>query len=225
MIIHEMEQGTPEWLAARLGIPTASEMSRIITPAKGDLSKQCKAYAHQLVAETLLGRPLEKPPGDGPWAMRRGKELEPLARAQYARDNKIEIRTVGLVTTNDGRVGASPDALIIGERGGLEIKAVLDANHVGIWADGPGDDYKCQVQCSLAVCELAWWDLYAWHPNLPPVTRRFVRDESFITKMNAALIDFLAIRDELLARAEASSWKAREAEALPATFGAMKIAA
>lgn len=224
MKIIDVIQGSDEWLAARLGIPTASEFSRIITPTKGDLSKQCKAYAHQLVAETLLGRPLEKPPGT-PWAMLRGKELEPLARAQYARDNKVELRTVGLVTTDDGRVGASPDSLIVGARRGLEIKCVLDANHVGIWADGPGDDYRCQVQASLAICELSHWDLYAWHPTLPPVTLRYVRDEPYIAKMQEALIDFLAIRDELLARAKASDWAAREADPTLATFGALKAAA
>jgi hypothetical protein len=32
MIILDLEQGTPEWLQARLGIPTASNFGNIITP-------------------------------------------------------------------------------------------------------------------------------------------------------------------------------------------------
>jgi YqaJ-like viral recombinase domain len=228
--IIDCKQDTPEWFAARLGIPTASEFHKIITAAKGDLSKQASKYAHRLVAETLLGRSIEKPPGT-PWAMVRGKEMEPLAVQQYALDNKIEVRRVGFVTTDDGRVGASPDGLIAGTSGGLEIKCVLDDNHVGIWADGPGDDYKQQVQGNLAVAELEWWDLYAWHPDLPPITIRTYRDEPYIAKMGAALAEFLAMRDAMLAKAKADGWEARadiDLETLrthvgaPATFGAVR---
>lgn len=205
MKIIDCEQNTPEWIAARLGIPTASEFHRIITAVKGDLSKSARKYAAGLVAETLLGKPLEKPPGSL-WVMERGKLLEPLAIQQYGFVTDVEVRKVGLVTTDDGRVGGSPDGLIVGTRGGLEVKCTLDENHMSIFADGPGDDYKQQVQGNLAICELEWWDLYAYHPELPPVTIRTYRDEPFITKMGAALAEFLAIRDEMLAKARASGF-------------------
>lgn len=224
-IIHEaLAQGSEAWLAARLGLATASEFHRIITSAKGDLSKSAPKYAHALVAETLLRRPLARAPGT-PWAMARGTQFEPFARAEYARVNQVEVRQVGLVTTDDGRLGASPDGLIIGQPGGLEIKCLLDDHHVGFWAEGPGDDYRQQVQGNLAINELEWWDLYAWHPNLPPVTIRTYRDEPYIAKMGPALAAFLALRDDLLAKAAAAGWEAREAEPLPATFGALKVAA
>jgi len=38
VIIHEVEQNTPEWLTLRLGIPTASMFDKIVTPA-GKFSK------------------------------------------------------------------------------------------------------------------------------------------------------------------------------------------
>lgn len=205
MKIIDVEQNTPEWIAARLGIPTASEFHRIITAVKGDLSKSARKYAAGLVAETLLNKPLEKPPGSL-WVMERGKLLEPLAIQQYGFVTDAEVRRVGLVTTDDGRVGGSPDGLIVGTRGGLEVKCTLDENHMSIFADGPGDDYKQQVQGNLAICELEWWDLYAYHPELPPVTIRTYRDEPFIKKMGAALAEFLAIRDEMLERARASGF-------------------
>jgi hypothetical protein len=210
MIPHYMKQGTPEWLAIRLGKPTASEFHKIITAVKGDLSKSCRKYAAGLVAETLLGRPLEKPPGNL-WAAERGKQLEPLAVQQYSFTNDVEVKRLGFVTTDDGRVGCSPDGLIVGTRGGLEIKCVLDDNHMGIFFDGPGDDYKQQVQGNLATAELEWWDLYAYHPELPPVTIRTYRDEPYIAKMGAALTEFLAIRDEMLAKAMASGFFAERA--------------
>lgn len=224
MKIIDCEQGTPDWLAARLGKPTASEFHQIITAVRGDLSKSARKYAHQLVAETLLGRPLEKPTGT-PWAMARGTELEPLARAQYARDEKVEVRQVGFVTTDDGRVGASPDGLIVGKRGGLEIKCLLDASHVGIWTDGPGDDFKQQVQGNLAINELDYWDLYAWHPVLTPLKIRTYRDEPYILKMGIALAEFLAMRDELLAKVKNAGLATREPVAVPVTFGTIRAAA
>lgn len=212
MKIVDVIQNTPEWEAARLGIPTASEFRRIITAVKGDLSKSCREYAAGLVAETLLGKSLEKPPGNL-WAAERGKLLEPLAIQQYSFTNDVEVRRVGLVTTDDGRIGCSPDGLIVGAKGGLEVKCTLDEKHMSIFFDGPGDDYKQQVQASLAIAELDWWDLYAYHPELPPRTIRTYRDEPYIAKMGAALTEFLAIRDEMLARARASGFFANDNQA------------
>jgi hypothetical protein len=224
-IIHDVIQGSPEWLALRLGIPTASAFHKVITAVKGDLSKSARKYAQALVAETLLGHSLESQPST--WAMQRGKDLEPLARAAYARENNVEVRQVGFVTTNDGHVGASPDGLIVGARRGVEIKCLLDDSHFAAFIDGPGDDFKQQVQGNLGVCELAEWDLYLWHPNpnLKPITIRTLRDEPYITKMGVALAEFLVMRNEMLATAKAAGWGAVPGYTPPATFGAMRIAA
>jgi hypothetical protein len=211
MKIIECVQGSDAWLTARLGIPTASEFHKIITAVKGDLSKSARKYAHALVAETLLGRPLEKPPGT-PWAMVRGKELEPAALQQYSFTNDVDVRTVGFVTTDNGKAGCSPDGLIVGARGGLEIKCTLDETHMGILLDGPGEDYKQQVQGNLSIGELEWWDFYAYHPELPPVTIRTYRDDPYIAKMNAALTEFLDMRDAMLVKARSSGFFEQRAD-------------
>lgn len=205
IIYRDIEQGTPEWWAVRLGIPTASCFDKIVTPAKGELSKSSRAYAQYLVAETLLREPLE-PERPDPYWIAWGKLHEPMAAQQYAFTTDTEIETVGFVTTDDGRVGCSPDRLIIGERGAVEIKCPAPQTHMGYLIDGPGLDYKCQFQGQMAVAELAFVDFYSFHPLLPPVLIRIERDEPFITKMSAALIEFLAIRDEILAKARASGF-------------------
>jgi len=212
MIIHDCVQGSESWLKARLGIPTASQFHRIITAAKGDLSKQARKYAHELVAEILLGRPLEASPVNS-FAMLRGKELEPLAVRQYEFATDTETRAVGFITTDDGRLGCSPDRLIIGQRGGLEVKCQLDGNHIGTLIDGPGEDYKQQCQGQLGIAELEYIDLYAYHPELPPVQIRTYRDEPFITKMNLALREFLDMRDAMLEQAKASGFFNAQQEA------------
>jgi hypothetical protein len=218
MIPHYMEQGTPEWITARLGIPTASEFHNIVGNATGELSRArdkkglsevAKKYAYRLVAERLLGRPLEKPPGT-PWAMQRGKDLEPAAIEQYSFTHDVEVRRVGFVTTDDGRIGASPDGLIVGARGGVETKCLLDEAHMGLFIDGPEERFKPQVQGCLACCELEFWDLHGYHPELPPITIRTYRDEPYIAKLSAALAEFLAIRDEMLSKAMASGFFAND---------------
>jgi hypothetical protein len=223
-IIHDMAQGSDAWLQARLGIPTASQFARIITAVKGDLSKSARKYAHELVAETLLGRPLLEA-GAPTFAMQRGKALEPHAAGYYEQATGTQTRLVGFITNDVGTIGCSPDRLVVGERRAVEIKCRLDSGHMGLWIDGPDDDYKQQAQGIMAVAELSSLDLWGWHPALPPICIRIERDEPYITKMRAALTEFLAVRDEMLARARASGWVARESDPAIATWSALKVAA
>ena len=57
MIVLDHDQGSTEWIEARLGIPTASGFHRIITPT-GKLSASRDAYEGELLAEWALGRPV-----------------------------------------------------------------------------------------------------------------------------------------------------------------------
>jgi hypothetical protein len=181
----------------RVGVPSHHH-----TAAKGDLSKSARKYAHQLVAETLLGEPLDTAIGTMEWILR-GKLLEPQAVQQYEFTTDTETRAVGFITTNDGRLGCSPDRLIVGQRGGLEIKCTAPATHMGFLIDGAGDDYRQQVQGQLAIAELEYVDLYAFHPSLPPALIHTHRDEPYIAKMRAALTEFLDMRDAMLMKAKA----------------------
>jgi hypothetical protein len=197
VIIHDMPQGSEAWHAARLGIPTSSEFAKIITAAKGELSKQARKYAYQLVAETLLGRTAESFIGNLDWVAR-GKLLEPQAVQQYEFANDVETSAVGFITNDAATLGCSPDRLILDARGGVEIKCPAPATHIGYLIDGPGEDYKQQVQGQMAVAELAFVDFYSFHPGLPPVLIRTVRDEPYISKMRTALAEFLDLRDAML---------------------------
>jgi YqaJ-like viral recombinase domain len=205
MIMHDVEQGSAAWLRLRLGVPTASEFHRILTPARGELSKQARGYAHQLVAETLLGAPLESSVDTVAWVAR-GKLLEPEAVRHYEITTDVETRPIGFITTDDGRIGCSPDRLLVGSRGALEVKCPSPATHVGYLVDGLGDAYRCQVQGQLAVAELDHADFLSYHPGLPPVLLRTGRDEPFIFRLRSALSEFLDLRDAMLATARATGF-------------------
>ena len=96
MIVLEVEQGTLAWTQARLGIPTASQASRIVTPT-GRLSKSRDGYLAQLLAEWALGEDVTDFAGTE-W-MERGKVLEPEARRYYAFHADAEPETVGPLST------------------------------------------------------------------------------------------------------------------------------
>lgn len=204
MIVHtEFKQDSPEWYAARLGIPTASNFDKIITPAKGDLSKSARAYCYYLAAETIMQMPLESL-SHLEW-IARGKEMEPMAVRQYEFTEDVQTREVGFITTDDGLIGCSPDRLIdektgsgLWLRGALEVKCPAPQTHLGYLLDGPGDAYRPQLQGEIFVGELDYVDFYSFHPSMPPVLRRTYRDDVYVSKMEAALRQFNEMKFEVL---------------------------
>lgn len=214
MKVHDVEQGSLEWHELRLGMPTASNFHRIITPARLERSKQARAYAFQLVAEKLL---LESSQSlaDTEW-MERGRELEPQAIQQYEFTKEVETKRVGFCTTDDGRYGASPDRLIVGRPGGVEVKCPSPHVHLSYLVDGPGADYRIQKQGQILVCEFDFADFYSFHPALPPADIREHRDEAVIAALKDGLEWFLDMRDEIEARVRALGFiEARKAARTP----------
>jgi hypothetical protein len=189
MKIIDCPQGSTEWYAARIGRPTASQFHKIITPA-GKVSKQAPAYMYRLVAERLLHETMDDYLGSVQWA-ERGKALEYDAVAQFEFSHDVSLNPVGFITTNDGRLGCSPDRLIAGKREAVEIKCPAPWNHLQYLLEGPGDDYKPQVQGQMLIAELEAVHFYSYHPRCPPAEFVLLRDEPFIGTMASLLQQFL----------------------------------
>jgi len=189
MIVHEASQGTAEWLAARCGIPSASNFDKIIT-TKGEPSKQAQKYMWQLAGERVTGKPEESYMSA---AMQRGVEMEAEARAYYNLINDVEIEQVGVCFPDDKRIcAASPDGLV-GKDGLVEIKCPVIYTHVGYLLNGGlVEEYFQQVQGGLYVTGRKWTDVISYFPGLRPLVIRVERDEAFIRK--------LAIELELFAK-------------------------
>lgn len=188
MKIVNCTQGTPEWFAIRRGIPTASMFDKIVTPAKGQLSKSSVTYAYKLLVERLLNAPADK--GDSTEWMERGNSLEASAANQYSFVNDVNLDLVGFVTTDDGLIGASPDRLIKGKSAGLEIKVPAPWTHLGYLLDGPAEAYRPQVQGQLYVCEFEFVDFFSYSERMPACTIRTARDEPYIALLSSALKAF-----------------------------------
>lgn len=188
MKVHDCIQGTTEWLALRAGIPTASNFDKIVTP-KGTASKQAEKYLFLLLAERLMGHPVEER-GYSHW-MDRGSEEEVRAVSFYEFQRDIETVKVGFITNDAGTIGASPDRRV-GERGLLEIKVPSESIHIGYLLESGSsyEEYRIQVQGQLWIAEADWCDVLSWHPELPPALVRIERDEGCIKLLNAAVTAF-----------------------------------
>jgi hypothetical protein len=167
MKILDVEQGSTEWMLARLSLPTASGYGKILTEKTFKPSASRDLYCAELVAEYILGQPIEW--GGNAWTGH-GHELEPEARKWYAFNQDVEVERVGFILRDDGETGASPDGLVKGKKKGLEIKCFSAPNHMLRLLDFhlKAPDFPfAQVQGNLYVSDYDEWDVLYYCPGLP----------------------------------------------------------
>lgn len=189
--VFDMEQGGDEWLAARLGIPTASKFATVMAKGEG---KTRNEYMRRLAGEILTGEPSETFHNAH---MERGKVMEDEARELYAFIHDADIKRVGFIRS--GQKGASPDSLV-GEDGGLEIKTALP--HIQIERlekNRLPPEHVAQVQGNIWIGGREWWDFCSYWPKLPLLKVRVYRDDSYIKTMSGEIDRF---NDELAALVE-----------------------
>ena len=195
MITIDCEQGTREWIEARLGIPTASCFSKILTPG-GSLSKSREAYWGDLLAEWALGEPRDEVPVGLYW-VERGAVVEPQARTHYAFHADVDPVTVGFVFRDSSRmVGCSPDGLV-GDDGLLELKCPMAGRHISwLVRNEVPREHASQLQGQLWVTGRAWVDFMSYFPNLPAFILRVEPDPAYQDALDEHMPVFV---DELLA--------------------------
>jgi hypothetical protein len=188
--IVECEQGTDEWIAARMGIPTASEFHTVMANGRGGTeSKTRRTYMLKLAGELLTGEPMDCHSNAH---MERGKEMEPDARNLYAFMRDCEPQCVGFI--RNGQKGCSPDSLV-GSDGMVEIKTKLLHLQVDcLLNDRLPPEHRAQCQGALWVAEREWIDFVSYWPTLPLFVTREYRDEEYIAKLASAVDEF---NDEL----------------------------
>lgn len=185
--LEQMEQGTTEWIQARLGVLTASTADKLVTKTLRP-SAQRESVINTLVAERLLQEPLDD--WQGNYWTDRGKLLEAEAKAYFELETGLNVSPVGFVYRDEARnEGCSPDGLIRNDNdeiiAGLELKCPKAETHVQYLRDEKADKYLPQVQFSLWATGLPAWYFVAYYPGLPPLLRRFEPDP----KWQAAIAD------------------------------------
>jgi hypothetical protein len=188
--IHDVAQGSQEWLNLRAGVPTASEFDALVSPTfeirKGDMPR---TYLHKKLAEWWQGGPLLE---FNSFDMDQGQILEESAKPNFTVETDIEIRNVGFVTTDDGKIGCSPDGLI-GENSGVEIKCPKIETHVGYLLTGVlPKQYGAQVHGSMFVTGANSWRFYSYRRRMPSLNLLIERDDKAQEALKEALEMFLA---------------------------------
>ncbi len=197
-IITDVEQGTPEWLALRLGIVTCSELDALLVNGKGEAGFGAAAFTYmdQLIGERITAEAAELPFTTR--ATARGHELEQVARGLYEAREGITTTQAGIIL-NHG-IGYSPDSLV-GEPGLTEIKTKLPKFQVSVILAGEiPKEHVAQCQGGLWVSEREWIDFISYWPGMPLFVKRAYRDEVLIRKIAERVATFHEILDERMNR-------------------------
>lgn len=201
MKILDVKQNTPEWLAARAGIVTASDLDSIVTPTwKPRTGEGVETYLCRKLAERCMGAPLEQL---GSWAADQGSSAESEAFNWFRWETKMDVQRVGFITDDAGTCGCSPDG-IIGDDGGLELKFPQPEQHIKYLLAGVVPPaYLPQVHGSLYVSGRPWWVFCSYSRQFPALVVKVERDEAIIAAIDVAVKAFNARLDAAYAKMKA----------------------
>lgn len=171
----DLEQGSDEWLAARCGLLTASEMRLILTPTlKVASNDKERAHLYELLAQRITGYVEPQYISDD---MLRGHADEVEARIIYAKVY-APVQDMGFITNDKWgfTLGYSPDGLV-GDDGMIECKSRRQKYQVQTIVENVPEDtiqqeFMLQVQTGLLVSERQWCDLISYSGGLPMATVR-----------------------------------------------------
>ncbi len=200
MRVLNLEQGSEEWLRARMGVATASNFSAIVT-SKGELSKTLSKYALQLASELLLDKVQDTYKNQN---MQRGNDLEPIARQAYQEQTISLVDECGFMLSDCKNFGYSPDGLL-NQDGLIEIKCPTASIHTKYLIDNRVPvEYWQQCQGGLMVSGRKYLDFISYHPDFKDDKKLFIkrveRDEEFIEKLKLGIDKVIELRDEYLTR-------------------------
>ena len=184
----DIVQGSDEWLAARSGLLTASEMKLIVTPTlKPASNDKERAHLYELLAQRITKHVEPRYISDD---MLRGQEDEIEARFAYEKEYG-KVLQVGFITNDKWgfTIGYSPDGLV-GSVGLLECKSRAQKHQIRtlvdyVSADTIDPDFMLQCQTGLLVSERKWIDLVSYCGGLPMATVRVWPD----AKIQEAIIE------------------------------------
>ena len=172
MNFHEdLIQGSQDWLDARCGVITASNVKKILSPLTFKRVKEGSKYALSLAQERITK---EVEPCFLSDDMLRGMYDEIIARQIYGNLNDLEVKEVGFITEefDSVTIGYSPDGLV-GEHGLIEIKSRKASYQIEtIVSNEMPVEYMLQIQTGLLVTKRRWCDFISYSNGLPFFVKR-----------------------------------------------------
>lgn len=178
--IHEVEQGSQEWLELRAGRIGGTSCATLLVSGKhsSGLGAGARTLVYKKAAEKITG------PQEGyiNAAMQRGIDLEPVARRRYEDELFQTVTEVGYISKGEF-LGVSPDGLV-GEDGGIEIKCPGADEYVRFFDTKViKPEYFYQCQWAMYLTGRKWWDFIYFHPEFAPadidIQRQFPHEQTF----------------------------------------------
>ena len=190
MKVHtDFAQNSLEWLVARAGVVTASEFHNLLSPTwKVRTGDMVESYLARKLAEKWLKGPL---PGHMTLDMDAGRIREEEAIPWYEFTTGQTVQRVGLITSEDGLTGCSPDGLL-SECEGLEVKCPLPQTHVRYLLAGTvPEEYLAQVHGSMFVTGFPRWRFLSYCRQFPPLLITVMRSDVIQKSIEEAVTKFL----------------------------------
>lgn len=197
-IIKDLEQGSAEWLAIRMGIVTMSNIGALLVNGKCEagFGADAMTYMNTLIGERITQEIAD--PFTGNRHTERGHELEPKARALYEMQTDLSCEQVAIIL-NHG-CGYSPDSLV-GDNGLNEIKTKLPKYQVELILSGEvPKEHLTQCQGGLWISGREWIDFISYWPGMPLFVKRLHRDEAMISKMEERVKTFYELLEDRMNR-------------------------
>lgn len=208
------EQGSAEWLKARMGRITGSRIFAVLDRnRKGEEGAKRRDLKATIMAEMLTFEP--EPEGFVSYEMRWGTDNEPMARASYEVKTGNMVDQVGFIAhPTNARFGVSPDGIInptgtldgiTSIEGMLECKCPKTSTHLGyLLADAVPEAYEAQMQWEMGNTDAGWNDFVSYDPRLPEhlqlFVKRLMRDNALIAELESEASAFLDEVDALIGR-------------------------
>ena len=218
-IIERFPQNSDDWKRAHIGRPTAGNFHKILSPVRMKLSSQRRRYMWRLVAETVMNEylPEREITGEAGYWLDRGINMEGIARQQFERDTQMLVEPIGFIRSDDGKLGCSPDGLIVGsnDKEVIELKAPAPWTHVEYMLAKEDEEtwqrYRCQVQGQILIGGFDAVHFYSYHPDWPPKYVQTLPNVMFIKTLKQALADFIGEleQEKRRAREMREVWLAR----------------
>lgn len=185
----DLIQGSADWINARKGILTASEMHKLVTPklAVASNEKQ-RAHVYEIAAQRISGH---VEPHYESFAMLRGHEDEIDARDLY-REKYAPVEDVGFITNDSFGciLGYSPDGLVPGD-GAIEAKSRDQRFQVEVISQhAVPAEHVIQLQSGILVAGLKFIHYLSFSAGLPMAVLEVEPVAEYQEAITAAALDF-----------------------------------
>ena len=203
----EAVAGTPQWLAARRGLLTASRVADALAVLKnGKPSESRRKLMFELLAERMSGVAVEHFVTP---AMQWGIDHQADATAAYeAATGELVGPEVFVLHDSIDWFGATPDGLV-GSDGLIEIKCPTTPKHLAwVFAGEVPDEHRPQMLAQLSCTGRQWVDFVSFDPRVKGKAQLFIkrfepaREE--VEKIEAGVREFLAELDAMSKQLEAA---------------------